>query len=466
MQRLPRRWVRAAAPGLAAVLVSASVISPLAGSAVSAAAPGGWSDTSLHVVGGPVQAGAELAVLNVTSGTHRLRLSAISPQDGHVLWSEPSSPSYITAGVAYSPVSVGPIVLNLSPAGVPSDPDVRVQGLDAATGEVTWTVPGEGAVTDAPVICGDGEDFCVDAATNTGAGYLLVLNGATGHIAAIVRRAERDMSPAQPGLYSLGSLWELDNTSPTLAQLSSGNKLLWRRTVPQLFGGRPYNPNGGWDFVTKDGLDVGSVGYQPSGDRVALDQYKTVGVSVATGKVDWRVAGDYECGGLLWFLSVDVVCDYSGTLVERPGGTATSSGLGLTLRGLDVHLGQTTWARKVALSSKAMGTGLQVFLDGTHLVVNSAGGELSVLNALNGTVQPTAVGQVFWCQQIPSYKVDAPTGSTYGGQRTGQTEFSTCSADGVSVAGAPTAQPSTVGLSTDGLFVWLTPLGLRAVPAL
>ena len=113
-----------------------------------------------------------------------------------------------------------------------------------------------------------------------------------------------------------------------------------------------------------------------------------------------------------------------------------------------------------------MGTGLQVFLDGTHLVVNSAGGELSVLNALNGTVQPTAVGQVFWCQQIPSYKVDAPTGSTYGGQRTGQTEFSTCSADGVSVAGAPTAQPSTVGLSTDGLFVWLTPLGLRAVPAL
>lgn len=146
-------------------------------------------------------------------------------------------------------------------------------------------------------------------------------------------------------------------------------------------------------------------------------------------------------------------------------GPATYSGLGLTLKGLDVHSGQTTWTRKVALSSKALDTGLQVFLDGTHLVVDSASGELSLLNALSGSIQPIAVGQAFWCQQVPSYNVDAPVGSTYGGQRTGQTEFSACSADGVSVAGAPTTHPSSVGLITDGLFVWLTPSGLRAVPA-
>jgi hypothetical protein len=167
----------------------------------------------------------------------------------------------------------------------------------------------------------------------------------------------------------------------------------------------------------------------------------------------------------LWFLSADVVCDYSGTVTRASGGTAAYSGLGLTLKGLDVPLGQTTWARKVALSAKAL-NGLQVFLDGTHLVVDSVSGGPSLLDALNGTTQPIAVGQVFWCQQVPSYTVNAPAGSTYGGQRTGQTEFSACSADGVGVAGAPTTHPSSVGLSTDGLFVWLTPSGLRAVPAL
>jgi hypothetical protein len=296
MEQLARSFGWARKRGLTAVLVAASLLAPLAGGAVPAAAHEGWSDTAVHVVGGPVLAGPDLAVLNVTSGTHLLQLSAISPQDGHVLWTKPSSPSYITAGVAYSPASVGPIVLNLAPAGAPTDPDVRVQGIDVATGNVAWTVPGEGVVTDAPVICGNGNDFCVDAANAAGAGYLLALNAVTGAIAAAVAGPARSMSSAQPGLYSLGSLWELDKTSPTLAQLSSGNKLLCCQTVPELFGGQNYDPNGGWDFVTKDGLDVGSVGYKPNGGRMVLDQYKTVGISVTTGKVDWRVAGDYECG--------------------------------------------------------------------------------------------------------------------------------------------------------------------------
>jgi hypothetical protein len=120
----------------------------------------------------------------------------------------------------------------------------------------------------------------------------------------------------------------------------------------------------------------------------------------------------------------------------------------------------------VRLSSKALNTGLQVFLDGTHLVVESASGQPALLDAASGTVQPIVAGQVLWCQQVPSYNVNAPAGSTYGGKRTGQTEFSTCSADGVAVAGAPTTQPSNVGLISDGLFVWLTPRGLRAVPVL
>ncbi len=169
-------------------------------------------------------------------------------------------------------------------------------------------------------------------------------NGASGAIAAVVPGPARSISPAQPGSTSLGSLWEIDDNTPTLAQLSAADKLIWHRTVPELFGGQGYTPDYGWDFVTKDGIDVGSVGYKSNGDRMPLDQYKTVGISVATGKVKWRVAGDYECGGLLWFLSADVVCDYSGTAIASPGGTQTYSGLSLTLKGLNVHSGGTTWA--------------------------------------------------------------------------------------------------------------------------
>jgi hypothetical protein len=434
----------------------------MAGDARPAWAEGGWSDTTLHVVGGPVLSGGELTVLSVTSA-HLLRLTAVSPRTGQVLWSKPSSPSEITPGVGYTPVSVGPIVLNLAPVGAPSDPEVTVEGINAVTGKVAWKVPGQGVVTDAPVICGTGGDFCVDAATAT-TSYLLVVNGATGTVAAAIGGPVRNISGPQSGAASQGSLWELDDNTPTLAQLSVNDKLLWARTVRELFGGPNYTPDYGWDFVTKDGLDVGSVGYKPSAGHMPLDKFETVGISAATGQVKWRVAGSYACGGLLLLLSADVVCDYSGTATEAAGGTETYSGLGLTLRGLDVATGRTTWTFKVVVSQKGMNSGAQTFLDGEHLVVEGASGKMTLLDAVSGGARPVAEGQVFWCQEVLTYNLDAPAGATGDGQRTAAPEFGACSADGTAAAGTPTAQPSSVGVDSGGLFVWPARHGLRAVP--
>jgi outer membrane protein assembly factor BamB len=137
-----------------------------------------WSFSSIDVVGGPTLSAAKVLVLNITP-SHTMRLTAISPTTGRELWSKPGSPSAITAGVAYSPVAVSDVVLNLAPAGPPTDPYVFIEGIAAPTGAVTWKITDQGLVMDAPVVCGVGTESCVAVATAS-ATSLLIIDAVTG----------------------------------------------------------------------------------------------------------------------------------------------------------------------------------------------------------------------------------------------------------------------------------------------
>ena len=254
-----RRQGRIIVPALILVVVVAAAVtvSVVGGSS-------GWTDSSLHVVGSPIVAGGNVIVLDVTKA-HHLEFSAINPSNGSVVWRKPVSPSAITSGVSFGPIAVGDTVLGLTPSGSPQNPNVFLQGINAVSGKVTWSVPGSALVSDAPGVCPGGNYFCIAGYTSDTATALVALDPTSGHVVAAVNGPERNM-----GVFALGSsvfeggLWETSANTPTFMQVSNTGTPLWTKTVASIFGSSNYDPNYGWAFAQRGPLEVGFVGMHPS----------------------------------------------------------------------------------------------------------------------------------------------------------------------------------------------------------
>ena len=423
---------------------------------------GGWTDRSLQVVGSPIDVDGTIVILDVTPG-RELELSGIRPTSGALAWSHPFSASQITPGVAFTPVAIGGVVLLAAPATGPRDPLVTVEGVSAASGRVLWSLPDPLVLSDAPVVCGSGTYFCLPAFSSPTTTGLLAVRPQSGAVVGATTGPTRNMAVAPPGSINDGDLWQTSAGAPTFAQTSQTGQELWTASVADLFGGTQYDPDYGWDFLVSGSLDVGSVGVAPTGDSEPLDGFKTVGISTTTGAVAWSVPGYFLCGGGLQFLTSSVVCQYTGT-EHASGRSASMTGVGLTLRGLDETSGSVTWSRAVLdPESLSEGTGV-AFSDGSHLVVRLVGGQRVVLDTDTGSDAPAGAG-VFWCEQVPNYHVTTPPGASVDGERTGEPVFRSCSATGAPVSGTPATRPTTVGVTVGPLFVWPTPTGLRAEPA-
>jgi hypothetical protein len=247
-----------------------------------------------------------------------------------------------------------------------------------------------------------------------------------------------------------------------LLQLSPSGKVEWQQMVAEIFGGAQYNPNFGWDFAAGNNIDVGSVGYPETGGKLSLGDFKTVGISAANGDIKWSRPGFFMCGGTLQFLSTAVTCDFSGTVTERK--PLQFSGLGLSFQGLDPVSGQVVWSEPVADPEAVAEAVPQPFVDGQHFVVQVSRRNWAVLDTADGTTSPVGTGEAFWCEDEPGYKVTAPEGASDNGERSSEPVFSGCSAMGAPAKGLPSSRPSAVGMDADGLFIWLAPTGLRALP--
>ena len=425
-------------------------------------APGGrspgWHDGTLHVVGTPVAADGVVVALTVA---HRaLELTAVRPADGAVLWTKPFSASGVTPGVGFGPVAVDGTVLDLAPASDASDPSVVLQGLDAATGAVEWSVPQFAVLPDAPEACPGGRLFCVPLFTNDTTTALVALDPATGRVVGSVAGPLRAISSSPSG--GAGGLWQSDDTTPTLMQVSGTGTTLWRRSVASLLG-PGYDPDDGWYVLTAHGLDVGSIGADTSGPLDGLGASATVALSVRTGDLSWRTPGAYDCYGTLAFLRAPVLCRFSGTVppLGTPGTLPKLTGLHLTLRGLDAATGRPTWSLAVNDGAALLATTNIAFLDATHVVVQRTDGARVVLDTATGTTAPAATGEVFWCERVPSYRVATAQGASVAGERTSSPVFSGCSAGGRATSAVPVTGSSLVGVEAGGTFVWPSPTGLH-----
>ncbi len=52
-------------------------------------------------------------------------------------------------------------VIDPDPIDGAADPNVSVRGIDATTGTLRWQLPAMHLVGDVPLVCGNGEDFCI-----------------------------------------------------------------------------------------------------------------------------------------------------------------------------------------------------------------------------------------------------------------------------------------------------------------
>jgi hypothetical protein len=108
----------------------------------------------------------------------------------------------------------------------------------------------------------------------------------------------------------------------------------------------------------------------------------------------------------------------------------------------------------------SLGTNI-AFSDGSHMVVQLLSAKRVVLDVQNGSVSSPSHNESFWCEQIPTYKVDAASAASFDGERVSGPVFTPCSASGKPVEKLPTTSPSTVGVTAGGMFMWPTPGGLQ-----
>jgi hypothetical protein len=408
------------------------------------------SAKSLDVVGGPIAVGSTAVVISVDR-TRVLHLDGIDPVSDSVLWQRPYSASAVTPGAALAPAAVGNTVLDVVPVSKPSNPAVRIAGVDASTGAVEWEGSTGVVLSDNPASCANKQDFCVTGYNSDGSSSL-ILFGASGQSKGEINGPNRAIGP---------NLYQSDASTPTFQQLSAGGTIAWTKTVAAIFG-PGYDPSSGWAINPVGNLDVGSVGHTPSGRTYNYGALKTLGFDIATGTPEWSVAGAYLCMGPLVFLTTQVTCQFTGTVHYGKGLSYPSlRGLTLKLAGFTTTNGAVTWTLPVSnVASLTFGNNLR-FLDSTQVVVRpQSTSKVVLLNTLTGATAPLKKNQILWCEKTPFYSVVTTKGASLDGKRISAPVFYPCTANGKARAAAPPSYPSTVGTTVNGVFVWPSPTGL------
>ena len=431
------------------MMISGSILLQPVGPAAAALPE---SASSLHVVGGPVSVGNRAVVIYVDS-TRNLHLAGIDPVSGKVVWQYPYSATGVTPGVALYPSAIGNMVMDVSPAGKPKNPLVRLSGINATTGEVVWRSQGSFIPTDAPSPCAQGKYFCIPGYNEDGSTSLLLIDPTTGTGQGLLNGPFREMGT---------DLYQTDASKPTLEQVSPGGTEAWQTSVASLFG-PAFSPDYGWVIIQTAALDIGSFEPIVKGNGYDVSNEKTMGIELATGDPVWSLNAEYDCGGSLFFVTSQVACQYGGVM-RKPAirnKTPSYSGLTIALIGLNASTGSVTWTVPVRNDDAIMnGDGLP-FLDDTHAVVTLSDGQRALLNTSNGTTSRLAKGEIFWCEKDPSFKVNAPTGFSDEANRTSTSLYFGCTANGKSSTKVPKTTPASVGIKVDGIFAWPAPDGLR-----
>jgi hypothetical protein len=415
--------------------------------------------TKMHIVGGPTAAIGSVVVITADS-RHDLHLVGVAPNSGRVIWSRPYEESLITPALAPAVYILNNVVLDLAPAAKPDNPDILIEGINATTGVVVWKSQAGLVLADQPLPCGNKQDFCAVGYDENGSTALAVLNPSTGHLNEALE------GPARALDYDL---YQSDASAPTIEELSPFGSFTWIKTISSLFGATSYNPDYGWDFLPFGDDEVGSVSSTVQGHNYGLDAAKTVGIDTLNGSEAYDLAGEFQCGGSIEDQSPAFLCRYSGNMPtpkktkKKSSRTLTLSrsyaGLSMQLQGFNPQTGAVTWTEPVK-NVAALSNGQTAALDDSHLVVQAADGSRVLLDTSTGQTSTITKGESFWCSNFELFKVDEDKKANPSEVRLASETYSPCTASGHTTSKLPSTNPSTIGVTVDGVFLWPTPQGL------
>jgi hypothetical protein len=396
-----------------------------------------------------VAAGGRVLVL-VGGADRSVWLEAVDPSTGAVTWKVPEGFSEITAGVETTPLAHGGVALALVPSK-PDDGSVWLEGVDIATGRVSWRAQSALFVTDAPSTCPQplgARGFCLVVQTRTSDPVLVAVSPATGIVLATVPNITRQLSTT-PGVY------QTNDTSPTLVDVRTPGGLQWSKRVTDLFGPN-HDPDYGWDFDQYGSIEVGMVAKKEPGNITDLAAPSTVGIARAGGRRLWTDSGAFQCGGQDG-LSGTYLCLMTGTATATPNGTMTTSkNASVTLEGFHPATGAITWRLPVRGVADLL-LGNVAITDKSHLLVTSQQGRKLILDLHTGTTAAPPSGAVYWCARFNVFKVKAVKGLSP--VRVGSSLVTSCDSNRHPVA-SPTQPPSGLAATVGDIDVWAAPNAL------
>src|SRR5258708_40148630 len=172
-------------------------------------------------------------------------------------------------------------------------------------------------------------------------------------------------------------------------------------------------------------MQVGSIGKASAGRSQDLSATETVAFDTQTGRLRWRVPGEFECGGVS-LLRTPFICLMKGKATQSGAtGVKTSPGSSLTIAGFAASSGHITW-RYPADNLAEVVSGKVTIADDNSLLVRSPSKRTQVLDLRTGRATTPRSGPVYWCGHLNLFHV----GPGNAGIRVGSSLFSRCSPNG------------------------------------
>lgn len=422
-----------------------------------------WSVEDVRFVSFPQRAwgraGEEIVVtMGVSDGD--LLLLAYSAETGEELWRRATTGSWLPPGINLDPVVDGNVVFHV----VDGVGGHSVEAFDARSGDVVWTSrqSAEGF--------GDYLRYCehmdLNLCITTVDGQLWELDVDDGQVTEVgpedVELASfgRPRAQGAEGRYLAAGLYELEDGD--VARVDEG-VVIWRRSPSELFGGSDVTLDNGWTFIPVDDLVLAHIGpamdLADDGD-IPFPADQVAGIDWETGETRWLGAGDLLCGPLYDLLGDGyeyppwIRCAATGTVRvedEWPAewGVETSR-----IDGFDAVTGKATWSVDMGAAS-ALWDPLAslVRLDATTFALRRDDGTLLVVDVSDGSSPEVDDDDVGWCFIENEYDDQELV-------RTGANFTNPCSLDGER-QNVPVKADNGVGVTVDGVFVWMDELGLH-----